>query len=81
MLSRELLRPLVRFDSWFQCVHCRCEQLYQFRESRARQPNTDESRLTKTGSGDSRDGSLKERQQSIKVVPSVMYYTVSTKKL
>jgi len=44
------------------------EQLYQFRESKARQPSTDDSRLTKTGSQESREGGQKERQQGIKVV-------------
>jgi len=43
-------------------------QLYQLRESKARQPSIEDSRLTKTGSQESRDGSQKERQQSIKVV-------------
>jgi len=44
------------------------KQLYQLRELKARQPSIEENRLTKTGSQESRDGSHKERQQSVKVV-------------
>jgi len=55
------------------------KQLYQVREFKSRQPSTDESRLTKTGSQESRDGGQKEHQQSIKVVLPFcfnVYFTV-----
>jgi len=48
-------------------LQCWCEQLYQLRESKTRQPSTDDGRLTKTGSLESQ----KERQQSIKVLSPV----------
>ena len=49
-------------------IECNNDQLFQVRESKARQSSTDENRLTKTGSQESRDGTQKERQPSIKVV-------------